>query len=73
MIQSVAVLGDEIERCKKILPNLDGELLEAMNGRIELLDMAKDSIESDIQCEMLDVAGYLDQIKQYLKEESANY
>ena len=44
-----------------------------MNGRIELLEMAKDAIESDIQCEMLDVAGYLAQVKEYLKEETANY
>ena len=73
LILSVAVIDSEVERCKQIIPNLDGELLEAMNGRIEILEFAKESIENDIQNDFLDIAGYIAQIKQYYKDENSNF
>lgn len=69
----MTVILKELERCSQILPNLDGELKEAMEGRIEILQFAKESIESDIANDMLDEAQYLKQVQEYYEEECANY
>lgn len=42
---------------------------EAMEDRIEILTMAAESIQSDIQNEFLSQQGYLDNCKAYYKYE----
>jgi hypothetical protein len=69
----MAVIETEMKRCKEIVPTLtDDDLIEAMEDRIDVLQMTADSISSDIQNEFLTQNAYLDQCKAYYKYELAN-
>ena len=62
------VIDSEIERCNNLISQLKGyndELVSAIEERIDILQFQKESIEGDIQNELLTPKGYLKQIQSY--------
>ena len=59
----MSVIEHETERCQKLMPTIqDPDMAGEMEVRIEALQMAKESIESDIQNGMLTPEGYFESI-----------
>lgn len=72
-IQSMAVIENEMSRCRGLVDGLtDDDLIAALQDRLDILEMSKDSIMSDIQNEFLTPAQYLQKIKAYHAYEVKN-
>ena len=62
-LKAMSVIEHETERCQKLMPTIqDPDMAGEMEVRIEALQMAKESIESDIQNGMLTPEGYFESI-----------
>ena len=69
-IQSMMVIENEVERCKDLLKKVrEEDLATALEERIEILEMAAESIQNDVANEFLTPEGYLQKIQVYLKYE----
>ena len=65
-IQSMMVIENEVERCKGLLKKVtDEDLATALEERIDILEMAAESIKNDVANEFLTPEGYLQKIQVY--------
>ena len=70
---AMSLIEKEVKRCTQVMnSSKDQELKDIMEARIEQLNTNQESTMGDIQCQMLDAAGYLKLVKKYLKWEEAN-
>lgn len=73
--EAVSVIEKEIERCEGLIDMLEGneQLQNALKDRVEVLEMQKESITSDIQNGFMSPQAYLEKLKNYMKSEKAGF
>ena len=69
----MSVIEKELERCAGLKGAVtDEDLIFALEERIDIIQMAKESIEGDIGGGLLTPQGYCKKVQGYVKHEMAN-